>query len=338
MIMSNPPKATFEDRLDPLCVSEAIGLAPHEAPHHRFPAMRIRSFAAAALTLAGVSYGVHAYTNDPGQVDSYAPRHPIAPAIDDTLRIGSWNMHNEAAARANQISKFIRTDRLDALLLQEVNRQDAVRLSTLLPQYNQKFVLADVNQHPLEGGYGNMIISRQPLRDVHTQSFQGTGPVRTLTETSTIASNDAWGDQSFTNVFDGRQESRAAISGTIKMRSQGRLRDVRIATAHIAGGLYPDIHRSQFKSLFKFIADETTSDRPTIFCGDLNAGDNEVMPASAQIKFIPDINPGRTSTSSPKKIDHCIYSDAGMLQIPRIMVTKFRTDHYAKMFTVQSIP
>lgn len=332
---------------DPLsleAVAEQSGLAQTtEYQNGSNLGRRLARIGAVGLAAAGASYGIYALANPPGLVESYDPPtaaiHSSKAETDGQLRVGTWNMHDEAAQRASQIIRFAAKERLDVVALQEVSRNDAFKLRYLMPGWHQAFVLADVNQRPLEGGYGNMLLSRVHMRNKDSTVMRGTGPIDAVTGVTTIANEDIWQGKSLGNVTDGRQENRAALAETVDVQVGNEKHAIRIITAHIAAGVkYPQIHKEQMSGLLKFINRNVKDGRPVVFCGDLNATDTEVVPAFAGIRMIGDYSAVATTVKAnpadSRKIDQCGYIPAGLLGLPTTRVVReFKSDHYAKVVT-----
>ncbi len=123
---------------------------------------------------------------------------------------------------------------------------------------------------------------------------------------------------------------------TIKVRSNGKLIDVRNSTTHIGArkNLDPNssdvkntVHDRQMDQLIRFEEDDLRVGRPSIMGADLNAGDNAIIPRFGDIRMISPESKGATSLSG-KTIDHLAYYSAGVLGKASIKVLrKPVTDH-----------
>jgi endonuclease/exonuclease/phosphatase family metal-dependent hydrolase len=285
---------------------------------------RVMMTGVAALAALGVGWK---YLERPEGVEHIKPLVHRVAIIDNILKVGSWNMHGQAAERAGQIHKL--ASGLDALALQEVARNDIPILEEAMPEYHIAYKVADKKQHILEGGYGDAIITRQEPRDLDARIFKGTSLATTATRTvAGVATDIIDGNTGLTNTRDGMQENRAAVAETIKVYSSGKLIDVRLITAHLASHLDPGVHDRQLNGLLKYVKANTKPGRPTVFMGDLNAGSTEIIPAFASIGFVsPDT--AATSVTSKRTIDHLAYYVTAGLGLAKTKVLPDpRTDHY----------
>lgn len=251
--------------------------------------------------------------------------------IDNKLRIASWNMQGKASTRYDQIGKLVARKRLDAVALQEVTRNDAEVLSNKFKTWNLIFVLGDRKQHILEGGYGNVLMTRQAPRDIHSNSMPGSTFLATVAGgTAGLGLDALTGNTRFKNTKDGLQESRAAVAATIKVKSGDGYRDVRLVTGHIAGvnkNAGPEIHNEQFKDFMKFIGRNTSDNYPTVVCGDFNSDPDAVEPALAENRMITVPNQ-KATTLGGDVFDYCGYHEASVLGLGDLEVLDSPvTDH-----------
>lgn len=310
----------------PDAAQAAFGHPAPETSHWLVLRKRAVMFGTAALASLGVAWK---YMNQPENAEHFLPTVHRVATVDNIQKFGSWNMHGEAAERTQQIRQLARSQDLDALALQEVSQSDVAPIEQAMPEWHIVYKLADKKQHILEGGYGNMILTRQPPRDIQSRTFKGTSLGTTATRTVAGAGEDLIdGNANLANTRNGLQENRAAVAETIRLYSSGKLIDVRLATAHLAGHLDPHLHQRQLSGLLAFLKENTKPDRPTIFMGDLNAGSTEVIPAFASIGFVsPDT--GGTSVTSGRTIDHVAYYVSDGLGLAKVSVLKNpKTDHY----------
>lgn len=303
---------------------------PTSESHRRWP--RIATFAAVGvLALGGVKEAWDRIVNTSGEYTLVSPRHTVPQFIDGRHVVGDWNMHDETAARTDQIRVLAERHELDVIALQEVSADDARALSDELPDWYVAFVMGDRKQRPLEGGYGDVLMSRQKPEDIATASINGTSMVDSAIRAANglfddIAEAATTGAVDLRHTKDGMQEYRAAIAFTVKVRDgNGELKDVRMMTGHIAHNEV--VHAKQLQELMEFIKDNVKHGRPTIFCGDLNALPEEVILKFAELGFI--VPETRHTSLSHKTIDYCAYDPEDVLGLGRVTVLKQpRTDHF----------
>jgi endonuclease/exonuclease/phosphatase family metal-dependent hydrolase len=111
------------------------------------------------------------------------------PALPETLRVLTWNVHGSAAARdaghLRAVAAVIRDSGADVVLLQEVHRRtgaggggdqfaELVELTGMNGCFGKSLELAP------GGAYGNAILSRAPLRSARTARLPGGGEPRTV--------------------------------------------------------------------------------------------------------------------------------------------------------------
>jgi endonuclease/exonuclease/phosphatase family metal-dependent hydrolase len=111
------------------------------------------------------------------------------PALPETLRVLTWNVHGGAAARdaghLRAVAAVIRESAADVVLLQEVHRRtgagggadqfaELVDLTGMNGCFGKSLELAP------GGAYGNAILSRAPLRSARTARLPGSGEPRTI--------------------------------------------------------------------------------------------------------------------------------------------------------------
>jgi endonuclease/exonuclease/phosphatase family metal-dependent hydrolase len=111
------------------------------------------------------------------------------PALPETLRVLTWNVHGGAAAHdtfhLRAVAAVIRESGADVVLLQEVHRRTGAAGGA--DQFAQLVDLTGMNGcfgQSLElapgGAYGNAILSRAPLRSARTARLPGGGEPRTI--------------------------------------------------------------------------------------------------------------------------------------------------------------
>lgn len=294
---------------------------------------------ALALVAAGGVLVVMQPFDKTGKVGSYEPANPLPSDSDDILDVATWNMHSDTTDHLGDIEKIIKKENTDVMALQEVKPEQLRDLTSNFPRWYLSYVIADGRSKPAGGGnHANVIMTRQKPRDVEAAKIEGSGNIESAWERvegfvidaasarEYVSEDSKKPDiESLKNTRDKVQEHRAALAVTIKVGNQDK-RDVRIITGHIAG--HRSVHSGQFKQLIEIIKDNDKDDRPTVFCGDLNASQREVIPKFARLGgFIVD----RTSSTSDsgKTLDYCPYSEAGFLGLGNTKVLKkYKTDHH----------
>jgi exonuclease III len=269
---------------------------------------------------------------------------PVTVHPDQDLQMCSLNMHDETANKLGMLTKMISKEDCDPIALQEVNKDDMDLLGSFFPEFNIVTVVADaIKQQPKNGGYGNVLMTRQQPRDIKRLSIKGTPLDKGLLAAAgkilpNITVAEAWASAS-----TALQEDRGAVAMTIKVDDVGKDKDLRVITSHIAGlniNGQPDFnlwkqHNEQFAKLLGFIKDNTEKGRPTVFCGDLNASKEEVVPAFANLGYVvPTDGVEETLVDTGEVIDHCAVYEAGILGLGQVEVLKkYKTDHYALKLT-----
>jgi exonuclease III len=269
---------------------------------------------------------------------------PITVHPNQDLRMCSLNMHDETATKLGMLANMIAKEDCDPIALQEVNKDDMDLLGSYFPEFNIVTVVADaIKQQANKGGYGNVLMTRQEPRDVKRLSIKGTPLDKGLMAAAgkilpNITTADAWA-----SAGTALQEDRGAVAMTIKEDNDGEEKDLRVITSHIAGykiNDQPDFnlwkqHNEQFAELLAFIKDNTEEGRPTVFCGDLNASKEEVVPAFANIGYVvPTDGVEETLVDTGRVIDYCAVYDAGVLGLGQVdVLKKYNTDHYALKLT-----
>lgn len=301
--------------------------------HHVSHSLKIKLGGVTLAGIAALSFaaGLWKGIDRSGEYKYYQSTVQEFNLIDNELRVGSWNMHDETWARRDEIRKLMKQQRLDALLLQEVNASDAELLSTFFPDLDIVFGLADKKQQPLDGGYGNLLLSGQKMKAIYAKSLEGTGLLTSAARTLKGAFDDtAHADSSLSNTKAGLQESRQILAATIKVLTSEGYKDVRIVTSHISGSQI--VHGSQFEGLLSFLKSDTSPGRLTVFCGDLNE-EGTVALKFGKIGFITPVLE-RATSSSKLKIDHCAYSAAGAVALGHTRVLgNYFTDHAAIIYS-----
>lgn len=281
-----------------------------------------------ALAAAGIFWNNF---DNSGEVREYGSLEQLEPNVDNELRVGSWNMHNELSARYNEVKEVLEEQELDVLALQEVDAEDARGLQYHLPEWQTTFVVADSKVEPLQGGYGNVLLTRQKLENISSKVIGGTSIGDSVIRFfSGFGVDVAQANTDFTKAKEGVEENRATIAGTIKVQFGDALRDVRIITGHISA--QQDFHERQLEEQMDFIKDNIKSGRPLVFAGDMNANPSEFIPEAAKLGMI---TPETSNTSlSGRTIDFVSYRTEGILGLAKVSVENgHATDHRLIVFS-----
>lgn len=290
----------------------------------------------AALGAAVVSFAAYQNYDRSGEVTSYDPIKEGNVLIDNRFNVLTWNMHNETSDKYSELAQIITEKEVDVVALQEVSAKDAKGLHRYFPAAYIRFAMADAKTKLFDGGYGNVLMSFQEMHDTTSVSIEGN-------EVSEAAMKIAGGvltdvssfDTSFPRTSDATQEDRTAMATTVKVQSGNDLEDIRLITSHI-GSADRDLHAKQMDELMDFVDENNSEDRPTIFCGDLNYGQDKVIP-----RFIDQgLYVHQTPATNPKglTIDYCGFSPGGVLSSGSVEVLPNVTDHYALFGSWQTTP
>lgn len=285
---------------------------------------KIAVVGAAALALFAGNF-VWNKLDNAGDVSSYGPTQPINPVIDNVLRAGSWNMHNELSARFDDIREILDGHKLDVLALQEVGANDARKLQYEFPDWYTTFVMADSKVEPLEGGYGNVLMSRQKPENISSTVIDGTSMSDSVVRFfSGLGVDMAQANTALTRAKEGVQEDRASVAITIKIQSGSEQRDVRVITGHISA--HHDFHEKQLQEQMEFVRENVKDGRPLVFLGDMNSSPSEFIPEAADIGMI---TPETAETSlSGRVIDYASYRTEGVLELAKVTIEpRYTTDH-----------
>lgn len=109
------------------------------------------------------------------------------PALPEALRVLTWNVHGGAAAHdaghLRAVAGVIRQSRADVVLLQEVHRRTGAggdQFAELVDLTGMNGCFGKSLDLPDGGAYGNVILSRAPLRSARTTRLPGSGEPRTI--------------------------------------------------------------------------------------------------------------------------------------------------------------
>jgi endonuclease/exonuclease/phosphatase family metal-dependent hydrolase len=286
------------------------------------------------LTAALGSYW-HFLGQETGRIDSYEPSSPVSTHMDNRLIMGSWNMHDEALSRASDIEAAIEKHKLDVLALQEVSYEDYKGIQSYggLTNMYMTYVTADARVRPLEGGYGNVLITAQKPENVESDAVGGTSLLAgAVGMVAGLGVDVAQADTSLNDTKEASQENRAILSADVQtLDNQDRIQDTRTVTTHIAGDHF--IHYRQFGKVRDSLVKNSASDIPLVFCGDLNEQAYSKVTEYFKPLSLKVPRTGHTSTSN-QTIDYCAYSATGFdPDSVEIKVDyRFVTDHRLLVF------
>jgi len=280
--------------------------------------------------LAAMGVGAWKYFDQSGKYEHFPPSLNQPAQIDNTERIISWNMEGRAAKRHKQIAALAMRYNADVIALQEVDTTDATRLHHDFPAWDVVYALADQKQHITQGGYGNVLMTRQGPTDIKTRSFAGTSLVDSTVGTVTGLSADVTHlNAAFTATKNGWQERRVALAETTKVISGSKLENFRVVDVHISGN--KSVHSRQLGQAMDFIKSNLKGGQPMAACGDFNSRNAEITGAFARIGVI---TPTKQGIHSDYNGDFCGYYMGDETTLAHVTVLNdFRTDHYPLEFT-----
>ena len=202
-----------------------------------------------AVTGAGGAWKI---LERPGGIEHIYPTAPNTQKTDNVVRIIDWNIDDQASGRYKQLSGLAKKYRADAIFLQEVDTQDAARLAKRMPSWHVVYAMADREQHFFEGGFGNVIMTRENPDNPEVTHFAGTSMLNSVVRTVAGLGEDITSDitglnTSLANTKAGWQERRNAISETVQVISGGHTENLGLITGHITGAGNSDggLHRQQ---------------------------------------------------------------------------------------------
>jgi len=312
-------------------ISDRIGLGepPHTPQNNRYKRWtRNVALGFAALAATGVTYRL---LDRSGQYEHFLPTINRPVEIDNVERIISWNVAGQAAERADQIRTLATGyGNADAIALQEVDTADAERLHRDFPAWHIIYALADQKQHITQGGYGNVLMTRQSPSDIKTRSLAGKSFINSAVgAVAGLPSDAANFDISFTATKEGWQERRVALAESTEVISGDKLETIKIINTHISGS--DSVHKHQLRDAMDFIKDNIQTDQPLVACGDFNAQLPEITSAFAKIGMV---TPTKEGLNDDYNGDFCGYYMANETTLPQVYVLgDFKTDHYPLEFT-----
>lgn len=264
-------------------------------------------------------------------------KHKDEPYIDGQINLLTWNMHDETPAHIQDIKKLQTDYGLDAIMLQEVGKDDLEYLHDEITNSDIVYVQGDPRARIEKSGLGNVIITQQSPHRIRSSVIHGTSTVESAMGFIGGLANDVWGgiadaNPSLKNAKDGVQENRGALSENIEVKDGRQNIDITTMTSHISGMKL--VHDRQFKTLMKFITKNTKNGTPAFFCGDLNESQSSTIKKFASIGMITALTTKTTKNRSFPK-DYCAYNSAGKTSLDTAKVLyKYYTDHYPVLFSI----
>ncbi|MFO0781638.1 MAG: hypothetical protein U0524_01970 [Candidatus Saccharimonadales bacterium] len=299
---------------------------------------------AAGLGVLAVGAGIWWATTDTNSGDKivYDPTEEVAPNINGTTTLISWNMHGEASNYLDEINLMIDTYKVDAFLAQEVTDND---IETMLgdKRFKGMSIARVTTDSTTKGGYNNIIITPQRIEedDVTTVAMAGNRKkIEPVIETFKGILEIDNPEDKVKDISDATQEDRAAIGVPLLMATSEGVAKVRVITTHVGGD--PKVHQEQFEKNMKFIVDNKSGDEDLLICGDFNSSFEQVALAFAAKGFIA--FPSRPTTTGehgtePKQIDICLQeaSEDSNLHLASVRVLEdAKTDHKPVLLSVES--
>jgi endonuclease/exonuclease/phosphatase family metal-dependent hydrolase len=274
------------------------------------------------------------YFEKSGQVTSYPAAKQEAITSGKNLRIINLNMENKVYIKRAELKQMIQEREPDVVMIQEANSDDVELLQYSFPNWNIYDGLADTKQEIFSGGYSDVIMSEQALKDVKSDSLAGDSLLEYGRHSalglgedaiSTAANFDPTLKSSRTNV----SENREALSGTLTVGDGENEQDIRLVTSHlerpVAGNEHKQkLHEKQFNKLKGII--KNSGDK-VVACADFNAEPNKFVNAFLDIKYLPLWTYKSTLVNVNKTIDACVTHGLAPGRIRRL--SKYKTDHYA---------
>lgn len=303
----------------------------HEAfgiPKRRSMSRRVIG-AVAAIAVAAVGMKAVNFLEKSGEYQTYPPVEEKVILPDNRYNVISWNMHNETAKRIAELKKIAEKKDIDAFVLQEVNTRDSKILKQNFPEWQTTYFLADTRQEILSRGFGNVIMTKHKQKDIDPIAIEGNSAGESGVKMALGAVIDFWNeDREMTESRKALLENRVIGAVTVEVPTYWRQepQDIRLITAHIAGG---EANDSQMGKVLEYVNSNAKEDRPTIFLGDLNRDPEDVIPEFANIKFIVPVTES-TSVTSGRTIDYGAYQMSRVLGVGEAEVLySHKTDHYA---------
>lgn len=206
-----------------------------------------------------------------------------------TLRVLCYNIHygqgNDGIYDVQRLADVINKAKPDLVALQEVDvhvkRSGRVHQARKLAEFTNMAVRFGPTQHYEGGLFGNAVLTRLPILDVHIQPLPYT---ESTPEKTTYP--------------------RAAVAVTVRLKDGNSLRFISTHFQHNV----PDDRVAEAKAINKFFDDETI---PTILAGDMNATPDAEPVQILQQKWKNAINdppaPSAPSSKPRSRIDYIFY-------------------------------
>lgn len=293
--------------------------SPESAPMEKKPDKPYRRLSKGLFVsaLAAAALFASSKDSDSGQLTSFPPKKETTPKIDNKASIVTWNMHNEAPTKVDDLKAIDREYAIDAFLLTEVSKNDASVLSKAFPAKHVEFVMADRDEKSEQGGFGNSIITDLSQENVTSRTLEGRSPAEGL-----IASI---GRGSISLAAAKNHESRSAIAATIQIDTKDGYKNVRLVSGHLSP--YPDIRIPQFEEFHEFADAQRENYDAVIVGGDMNASRKEMFDFQKDGWIIPQTGP--TFIDGKSTLDYFAYAPGNTLGLDHTKVLKdYATDHH----------
>lgn len=288
----------------------------------------------AALAFASMGEGAIAGMWQNSQQDSgryvlNLARPRSNPAMVDGFRVINWNTESEDTDPTDDL-RTLRRYRPDFVMGQEVVGPEAAKMRHLYQGYSQVF---GIGKRTLNGkAFGNVLLSREIPKNIHSRSIDGTSLMQTEFRTGVGFLKDAGGmlanaviqvgqhdpsemlaptaslNMSFDNTKNGLQESRNIVEASFTAKDGLYNIPVIMATTHITGEA--DLKGRQLGSVLHFMADYVKLGQITVICGDFNTTpERPIAQAMAKDGFI---TPRKAGIYSYINGDYCSYAAPGV--------------------------
>lgn len=294
----------------------------HNKPYY----LRLKTYmAVGAMTLvAAVGVKANNLMSQSGERFVHPPETSEPGYVDSQLSIINWNVEDKVLDNLEVLENRITEAGADAVMLQEVNAEDAEALAEYFDEWYTVFVLGErLLQDPGGGGFGNVLMTKQEPQNIKTLSIESDsllskGKHMLLGLFDDVAHAAAYQEPTIQKFKEGMQERRAAIAASINIGTADGEKEVRLATSHISPLIR--IRDKQLNKLAEFLSDEIKEGRPLVFCGDLNADPEKIILMFTKMGFVVPQLSESTTVYSNKTIDHCMYRDENVLGLGAVTV------------------
>lgn len=262
---------------------------------------------------------------------------------DSELRIASWNMHNELGNRFDEIKTMLYEDDLDVLMLQEVSKTDAARLSIHIPGYTVFYTVADTfpqgdfpeidNFEP----FGNAIITNTAPTTVESTALSGTSDFDAMRnfipgfvgDVNRLLTGDTT-RPTWQNSEHSRMNTRAATAVQFTTLINGKPATVNAINSHFSYVDGGEMQKRQFSEAARFIDTLPEAD-VTVFCSDFNTENTDLLTAT-----FPNLESHETdATFGTRTIDFCFTETEPTLRADVAVYGSHETDHRALLTTIK---